>query len=418
MPFKRISVIGLGYVGLPTAATIAARDVEVIGIDIRQEVVDRLNAGRAHFSEPDLDIILNSVVRSGKLRASTEPEPAEAFMVAVPTPTDASHRPDMAAVESALTRIAPVLKSGDLVIIESTSPVGTTLNATKLIKTLRPDLTNPYEAPEKSDLMFAYCPERILPGQTVRELIDNARIVGGLDKRSALRARELYRIFAKGEIVLATAEEAELSKLTENAYRDVNIAFANELSLVCETLGVNVWNVIRMANKHPRVNILSPGPGVGGHCIPIDPWFIHHAVPDRTPLIRTAREVNIGKAHHVAERIFARADRFKEPRIAVLGLAYKPDVDDLRESPAVEIAEMLAKKLGTRLLVVEPNVEQLPPSLAKFPNVSLVPLDTALAEADVIGVLVSHSQFREIDPAHLSERVVVDTVGMFESAKR
>lgn len=413
MPFQRISVIGLGYVGLPTAATLAARGPEVIGVDIRQEAVDRINEGRAHFSEPDLDIILNSVVRSNRLRATTVPEPADAFMIAVPTPTDASHKPDMGAVESALTRLAPVLKSGDLIVIESTSPVGTTRNATQLIKKLRPDLTNPYEEPETSDLMFAYCPERILPGQTVRELIDNARIVGGLDKRSAKRARELYGIFAKGEIVMATAEEAELSKLTENAYRDVNIAFANELSLVCEKLGINVWNVIRMANKHPRVSILSPGPGVGGHCIPIDPWFIHHAVPDRTPLIRTAREVNMGKALHIAERIAARAERFKQPTIAVLGLAYKPDVDDLRESPAVEIAEELAKIDGAQLLVVEPHVGSLPPSLAGRANVRLVGLDEALAKADVIGVLVSHSAFRSIDPAHLSERAVIDAVGMF-----
>lgn len=418
MSFNTISVIGLGYVGLPTAATIAARGVNVIGVDIRKEAVDRINEGQAHFSEPDLDIILNSVVRSGKLRAVVKPEPAEAFMIAVPTPTDANHKPDMSLVESALTNLAPVLKPGDLVIIESTSPVGTTRRATELIKSLRPDLTNPYDAPETSDLMFAYCPERILPGQTVRELIENARIVGGLDKRSAQRARDLYSVFAKGEIVMATSEEAELSKLTENAYRDVNIAFANELSLVCETLGINVWNVIRMANKHPRVNILAPGPGVGGHCIPVDPWFIHHAVPDKTPLIRTAREVNMAKTHHIAERIAARAERFKEPAIAVLGLAYKPDVDDLRESPAVEIAVELAKLKNTRILVVEPNITSLPPELSGQSNVSLVNLDTALSKADVVGILVSHSQFRTIDTAQLTERAIIDAVGLFVPTAR
>lgn len=415
MSFKRISVIGLGYVGLPTAATIAARGVEVIGVDIRKDTVDLINEGRAHFFEPDLDIILNSVVRAAKLRATTQPEPADVFMIAVPTPTDASHKPDMGAVNSALTQLAPVLKPGDLVVIESTSPVGTTRKSMQLIKELRPDLTNPHEAPESSDLMFAYCPERILPGQTVRELIENARIVGGLDKRSAERARELYGLFAKGEIFMATAEEAELSKLTENAYRDINIAFANELSLVCEALDVNVWNVIRMANKHPRVNILSPGPGVGGHCIPIDPWFIHQAVPDQTPLIRTAREVNLGKTIHIAKKIGTRAERFKQPRIALLGLAYKPDVDDLRESPAIEIALQLANIDGASLLIVEPNIERLPASLAGLANVHLVTLDEALAKADVVGVLVGHSAFRRINQAQLTERVVIDAVGLFAS---
>jgi len=418
MSFNTISVVGLGYVGLPTAATIAARGVNVIGVDIRKEAVERINQGQAHFSEPDLDIILNSVVRSGKLRAVTAPEPADAFMIAVPTPTDAEHKPDMTLVEAALTNLAPVLKSGDLVIVESTSPVGTTRRATELIKSLRPDLTNPYDAPETSDLMFAYCPERILPGQTVRELIDNARIVGGLDKRSAQRARDLYGIFAKGEIVMATAEEAELSKLTENAYRDVNIAFANELSLVCETLGINVWNVIRMANKHPRVNILAPGPGVGGHCIPVDPWFIHHAVPDKTPLIRTAREVNMAKTHFIAEKIAARAGRFKEPAIAVLGLAYKPDVDDLRESPAVEIAVELAKLKNARILVVEPHIDTLPRELAGKSNVELVGLNEALDRSDVVGILVGHAAFKTMDTARLFERALIDAVGLFVQASR
>lgn len=418
MPFKRISLIGLGYVGLPTAATIASRDVEVIGIDIRRDVVDRINQGLAHFSEPDLDIILRSVVMSGRLRASVTPEPADAFMIAVPTPTDAEHRPDMQAVNSALRAIAPVLKANDLIVIESTSPVGTTRSAARLIRELRPDLSSPLDAPENSDLLFAYCPERILPGQTLRELIDNARIVGGLDRRSGVRAKEVYNLFAKGEIIMATAEEAELSKLTENAYRDVNIAFANELSLVCDKLDINVWNVFRMANRHPRVNILSPGPGVGGHCIPIDPWFIHHAAPELTPLIRTSREVNTGKAAFVAQRIGDRADRFKNPVVAVLGLAYKNDVDDLRESPAVEIAHKLAGHAGIRLLLVEPNIDALPDELAQLPNVKLVTTEEALAAADVVAVLVAHTPFRTIDPAHLSEKAVIDVVGMFQMQQR
>jgi UDP-N-acetyl-D-mannosaminuronic acid dehydrogenase len=412
MTFERISVVGLGYVGLPTAATIAARGVDVIGVDIRRDAVDRINRGVSHFREPDLDIILGAVIRSGKLRATVEPEPADAFLIAVPTPTDAAHRPDMEAVESALRRIAPVLRANDLIVIESTSPVGTTRRATQIVKELRPDLTNPYEAPDQSDLMFAYCPERILPGHTVRELIDNARIIGGLDKRSASRARELYGLFAMGEMVTATAEEAELAKLTENAYRDVNIAFANELSLVCERLGINVWNVIRMANKHPRVNILAPGPGVGGHCIPIDPWFIHHAAPDLTPLIKTARNVNMRKSEHVADRIMSRASRFRAPVIAVLGLSYKPNVDDLRESPAVEIAGRIAAIDGARVLAVEPNIRTLPKELAARENITLADLQGALDQADVVAILVSHASFKAIDPAVLTEKSVIDAVGM------
>jgi UDP-N-acetyl-D-mannosaminuronic acid dehydrogenase len=318
----------------------------------------------------------------------------------------------MEAVESALRRIAPVLRANDLIVIESTSPVGTTRRATQIVKELRPDLTNPYEAPDQSDLMFAYCPERILPGHTVRELIDNARIIGGLDKRSASRARELYGLFAMGEMVTATAEEAELAKLTENAYRDVNIAFANELSLVCERLGINVWNVIRMANKHPRVNILAPGPGVGGHCIPIDPWFIHHAAPDLTPLIKTARNVNMRKSEHVADRIMSRASRFRAPVIAVLGLSYKPNVDDLRESPAVEIAGRIAAIDGARVLAVEPNIRTLPKELAARENITLADLQGALDQADVVAILVSHASFKAIDPAVLTEKSVIDAVGM------
>jgi UDP-N-acetyl-D-mannosaminuronic acid dehydrogenase len=412
MTFQRISVLGLGYVGLPTAATLASRDIDVIGVDIHQEVVDRINQGRAHFAEPDLDIVLRSVVTAGRLRATTTPEHADAFLTAVPTPTDCERRPDMTAVNSALTSIAPVLKSGNIVIVESTSPVGTTRRAAGLIKSLRPDLTTPLEAPEAADLMFAYCPERILPGQTLRELIDNARIVGGLDKRSAARARELYQLFAKGKILMATAEEAELSKLTENAYRDVNIAFANEISRVCDKFGINVWNVINMANHHPRVDILSPGPGVGGHCIPVDPWFIHHAAPEHTPLIRTAREVNTAKTEHVADRIVQRASRFRSPKVALLGLAYKPDVDDLRESPALEIAHKLARVPEIRLLIVEPHVASLPRSLAQHNTVSIESLARALAEADVVVILVAHRSFHELDLTQLAERAVIDVVGL------
>lgn len=412
---ETVSVVGLGYVGLPTAALLASRGLNVVGVDVKQDAVDRINEGRAHISEPDLDIVLNAVVRAEKLKAYTVPQPADVFLIAVPTPINADKTADMSLVQSALASIAPVIKKGDLIVIESTSPVGTTERAAEQLRRLRPDLTFPDTLPELSDVMMAYCPERILPGQTLRELVDNARIVGGLDHRSALRAREVYRFFAMGKIKLTTSRVAELSKLTENAFRDVNIAFANELSLVCDHLGVDVWQVVKMANLHPRVNILSPGPGVGGHCIPVDPWFIHEALPDATPLIRHAREVNDAKPHRVADQITRLAGRYKEPVIAVLGLAYKPNVDDLRESPALEIAELLAARNLGRLLIVEPNIEALPKSLRDLPNVEFVDHHEAVAAADVVAILVSHSKFRNVDRAALSSKVVIDTVGLLQA---
>jgi UDP-N-acetyl-D-mannosaminuronic acid dehydrogenase len=409
---QTVSVIGLGYVGLPTAATFAARGLDVIGVDINRDAVSRINSGRAHIVEPDLDMVLSAAVKSGKLRAVTAPEPADAFIVAVPTPIKDDRTADLAAVEAALRAIAPVLKRGDLIVIESTSPVGTTERAADLLRRQRPDLSLPDVNPEQSDLLLAYCPERILPGQTLRELIDNARVIGGLDRRSAARARDLYGAFAMGPMKTTTARVAELSKLVENAYRDVNVAFANELSLVCDALGIDVWSVIRMANLHPRVNILAPGPGVGGHCIPVDPWFIHQALPERTPLIRTAREVNDGKPHFVADRIVKLARRFRQPVIGLLGLSYKPNVDDLRESPALEIACKVAARRAGTVLAVEPHLRELPAPLANYPGVQLTDLATAVRRADVVGILVAHNKFRSLDRGAVASKVVVDTVGL------
>jgi len=357
-------------------------------------------------------MVLGAAVKSGKLRAVTAPEAADAFIIAVPTPIAADHKADLAAVEVALKSIAPVLTRGNLIVIESTSPVGTTERAAELLRKLRPDLTLPTANPEHSDILLAYCPERILPGQTLRELIDNARIIGGLDRRSAARAKELYSCFATGPIKTTTARVAELSKLVENAYRDVNVAFANELSLVCDALGIDVWSVIRMANLHPRVNILSPGPGVGGHCIPVDPWFIHQALPEQTPLIKTAREVNDGKPHFVADRIVKLAKRFRQPVIGLLGLSYKPNVDDLRDSPALEIAcKVASRRVGT-VLAVEPHLRELPPPLANFPGVQLTDLPTAVRRADIVGILVAHNKFRSLDRGTVASKIVVDTVGL------
>jgi UDP-N-acetyl-D-mannosaminuronic acid dehydrogenase len=409
---QTVSVVGLGYVGLPTAATFAARGLDVIGVDINRDAVTRINSGRSHIVEPDLDMLLSAAVKSGKLRAVTSPEPADAFIIAVPTPITEEHEADISAVEAALKSVAPVLKRGDLIVIESTSPVGTTERAADLLRKLRPEFSFPDTNPEQSDILLAYCPERILPGQTLRELIDNARIVGGLDRRSAIRAKELYSCFAMGPMKTTTARVAELSKLVENAYRDVNVAFANELSLVCDSLGIDVWSVIRMANLHPRVNILSPGPGVGGHCIPVDPWFIHQALPERTPLIKAAREVNDGKPQFVADRIVKLAKRFRQPVIGLLGLSYKPNVDDLRESPALEIAcKVASRRVGT-VLAVEPHLRELPPPLANYPGVQLTDLATAVKRADVVGILVAHNKFRSLDRGAVASKVVVDTVGL------
>lgn len=409
--FSTVSVVGLGYVGLPTAATLASSGLNVIGVDISEAAVARINEGKAHIIEPDLDMVLNAAVRAGRLRAVTKPEPADAFLIAVPTPVNPDHSPDMHAVESATAAIAPVLARGNLIIIESTSPVGTTEKAAAQLKALRPDLSFPTDAPESSDILMAYCPERVLPGSTLRELVDNARMVGGLDRRSADRGKALYKTFVRGELIVTEARTAEFTKLAENAFRDVNIAYANELSMACDALGVDVWSVIENANRHPRVNILSPGPGVGGHCIPIDPWFIHHAAPEVTPLIRTSREVNMVKTHWVTKRVCEKAQRFREPKIALLGLSYKPDIDDLRESPAVEVAEELARTNVGNILVVEPHVKALPPSLSGFDNIKLCSLESALKQSDVVVLLVAHEAFREIPRSSLLDRVVIDTIG-------
>jgi UDP-N-acetyl-D-mannosaminuronic acid dehydrogenase len=409
---QTICIVGLGYVGLPTAATFAARGFNVIGVDVNREAVDRINSGRAHIVEPDLDMVLGAAIKSGKLLATTVPGPADAFVIAVPTPITVDHKADISAVEAALKSIAPVLKRGDLVVLESTSPVGTTERAAALLRKLRPELKFPDANPEQSDILVAYCPERILPGRTLRELADNPRVLGGLDRSSAARAKELYSSFCVGQMKMTTARVAELSKLVENAFRDVNVAFANELSIVCDSLGIDVWSVINIANLHPRVKILSPGPGVGGHCIPIDPWFIHQALPDQTPLIKAAREVNDGKPHFVAERIVKLAKRFRHPVIGLLGLSYKPNVEDLRESPALEIACSVAERRIGTVLAVEPHLNEIPLALANYPGVKLTDLTTAVRRADILAILVAHDKFRSLDRGAVASKIVVDTVGL------
>lgn len=410
-----LCVLGLGYIGLPTASIFATRGKKVLGVDIIPRVVETINRGEIHIEEPDLDVLVRAAVLSGNLRAGLKPEAAQTFVVAVPTPFKSTANnpkaPNLAYVESATRSIANVVTAGNLIILESTSPVGTTeLMRDWLfdeVAKIRPaDLVS-----LRSSLLFAHCPERILPGQMLKELVANDRIAGGLTRPAAEAARDLYSTFCVGEIYLTDARTAEMCKLTENASRDVGIAFANELSLVCDRLGIDVWELIQLANRHPRVKILQPGPGVGGHCIAVDPWFIVDAAPDLTRLIRTAREVNDGKPHYVIERVKVCAQRFKFPVIACLGLAFKADVDDLRESPAMDIVQHLATDKDSRVIVVEPHILELPAALKG--QVELVSLEAALSAADVVVLLVNHQEFLHLDRRILDGKAVIDTRGVW-----
>ncbi|MGG5812201.1 UDP-N-acetyl-D-mannosamine dehydrogenase [Falsiroseomonas sp. CW058] len=411
---SRVCVVGLGYIGLPTAAMLASRGHEVIGCDISDRVVQLVNSGQSHFREPDLDMLLAAAVQTGRLRAQTRPAEAEYFILAVPTPFRDGHRPDLTYVEAAADSIAPVLCAGDTVILESTSPVGTTELLATRIAAARPDLVMPVRGEPAPDgcIHLAHCPERILPGSMVRELVENDRIIGGMSEDCGPKAFALYDSFVKGRAFMTDCRTAEFVKLTENAFRDVNIAFANELSLICDRLGIDVWHAIDLANRHPRVNILQPGAGVGGHCIAVDPWFIVDSAPEQARLIRMAREVNDGKPHRVVQQIRDHAERFRAPRVACYGVTYKPDVDDLRESPAVEIVQELAKAGDIEVLVCDPWVDALPPQVATLPKVRLVDAETARRQADIVAFLVGHRQFRRLDRKLFLNKIVVDAVGL------
>ncbi len=405
-------MVGLGYIGLPTAAVIASSGIKVIGVDINQHAVDTINQGKIHIVEPGLEGLVHEVVLTGKLRATTRVEPADAFLIAVPTPFKGDHEPDLSFVESAARSIAPVLKKGDLVILESTSPVGSTEQMAQWIAEARPDLTFPHQTGESADINIAYCPERVLPSNVIYELVENDRVVGGMTPHCATRAAALYKTFVKGECILTNARTAEMCKLTENSYRDVNIAFANELSLICDELDINVWELISLANRHPRVNILQPGPGVGGHCIAVDPWFIVDKSPKTARLIRTAREVNDHKPQHVIDKVKAAAKKFKNPKIACLGLAFKADIDDLRESPSLEIVQQLKKLNLGKLYIAEPHISHLPASL-QVDNVEFVTAEDAVAHAEIVLLLVNHHKFAGIGLGMLSNKLVIDTRGMW-----
>lgn len=418
MNSKIVSVVGLGYIGLPTAAIFASRGVRVIGLDIEPLTVETINRGEIHIVELGLETLVCAAVKSGLLRATTQAEPADAFLIAVPTPFKENHEPDLSCIEAAGKAIAGVLKTGDLVILESTSPVGATEQLANWLAQARPDLTFPQSHGEDSDIRIAYCPERVLPGQVLRELVQNDRVIGGMSIKCSEAACELYRLFVQGECIITSARTAEMCKLTENSFRDVNIAFANELSMICDTLNVDVWELIRLANRHPRVNILQPGPGVGGHCIAVDPWFIVSQAPEQANLIKMARQVNdskpdwvIGKVNAAVADICTQMGREpKTIKIACIGLAFKADIDDLRESPALAITLELGQQYPGQVLAVEPHIDVAPSTLleAKIP---LVDFDVAKC-ADILLFLVDHAEFKDQKRKVETSQCILDTRGV------
>ena len=420
MSFETISVIGLGYIGLPTAAMFASRKKKVIGVDVNQHAVDTINRGEIHIVEPDLDMIVHAAVNEGYLKATLTPEPADAFLIAVPTPFKESNyeipEPDLKYIESAAKAIAPVLKKGDLVILESTSPVGATEQMAEWLADIRGDLSFPQDAGDEADVNVAHCPERVLPGHVVRELVENDRVIGGMSNKCSERAIELYKTFVKGECVVTNARTAEMAKLTENSCRDVQIAFANELSIICDKLNINVWELISLANRHPRINILQPGPGVGGHCIAVDPWFIVNKTPAEAQIIHTARKVNDSKPEWVIDKVkIAIADFLqanpdktaKDVTIACYGLAFKPDIDDLRESPALNITKKIAAIHTGNILAVEPNISELPSEINAF---QLTSFETAKNTADIHLLLVDHKEFKS---NRIKNSYLIDTKGIW-----
>jgi len=404
---NKVILVGLGYIGLPTAAVLASRGVEVIGFDVNKKAVSMINQGKVHILEPDLDMLVHGAVKEGKLRAVLKPEPADVFIIAVPTPCKKNHKPDLTCVKKAAKAIAPYLEEGNLILLESTSPVGTTRQLSEWLAEECTDLIFPHQQKE-SNIFIAYCPERVLPGKILRELVYNDRVIGGLNKESAKRAGELYKIFVQGECILTDAQTAEMCKLTENAFRDVNIAFANELSMICDKLDINVWELIQLANRHPRVNILQPGPGVGGHCIAVDPWFIVDSAPERSKLIRAAREINDFKPKFVLQKIREAVKKIgHKPTIACLGLTFKADIDDLRESPALKIVQQIEHEDLGEIIVVEPNILSIGKHVIK--NIVQSPLDEALSRAEIIVILVDHLEFKTIDFSSLSNKVIIST---------
>lgn len=409
---NKVCVVGLGYIGLPTAAFIADSGISVLGVDVNESHVEKINKGEVPFFEPGFEALLKNVVADGHLKADTEVAEADAYIIAVPTPFNEDYSVNMSYIEAAARNIAPVLRPGALVVLESTSPPGTTERMAEILLAERPDLSTD---PESTNLLLvAHCPERVLPGKIMEEMATNDRVIGGLSPLASERAQHLYSSFCNGEMLLTNATTAEMAKLTENSFRDVNIAFANELSIISDKLGIDVWELIELANHHPRVNILNPGPGVGGHCIAVDPWFIVSSAQKESKLIRTAREVNDGKPVYVIDKITEAVEAENANSIAALGIAFKPDIDDLRESPALSIVRQLAEKWPEKdILVAEPNVDALPESLKSFEKVKLVEASDAISSSSVVVVLVDHTPFKSLDKRLLEGKNIVDTRGMW-----
>lgn len=433
---QTICVVGLGYIGMPTAAIFASRGMRVIGVDTNPKVLEAIVDGSFHYVEPDLDMLVQASVSSGNLKIQAGPQNADVFLIAVPTPVSRNHEADLSCLDSAIASIAPFLQKGNLIIIESTVPVGTTEKLSALLETLRTDLLFPHEGAQeqqqKCDIHIAFCPERVLPGQMLKELVGNDRVIGGITKACAEIAQSCYAIFVRGQIKLTDARTAEMCKLAENAFRDVNIAFANELSMVAAKHDIRINELIELANRHPRVNILQPGCGVGGHCIAVDPWFLINVAPQESHLMRAARQVNTDKTQWVLSKALQALDQIRTMRqeeskkknqqlaeqdilqikVACLGITYKADVDDLRESPALAIVEQLAKDATLQISVVEPNIQVLPRSMEEK-NVKLKPLKEALDQSDLVLVLVDHSEFKNHNYTQMSTQVLVDIQGIW-----
>ncbi len=417
--FEKISVVGLGYIGLPTAAIIAKQGIEVIGVDVNSHAVNTINMGKVHIIEPGLEAVVNSVVERKLLKATLVPQEADAFLIAVPTPFKDGHQPDLTYIEAAANAIAPVLRKNNLVILESTSPVGATEMLSQWLAQARSDLTFPHSHGEQSDIRVAYCPERVLPGRVLEELVNNDRVIGGLTQKCSIQAASLYKKFVSAECILTNARTAEMCKLTENSFRDVNIAFANELSILCNSLNIDVWELISLANRHPRVNILRPGPGVGGHCIAVDPWFIIAAEPENAKIIHAARLINDGKPDWVIKKVLEAVEAYsaKNPEvkknevvIGCFGLAFKPDIDDLRESPALEIAHRLCKLHEGKVMVVEPHISDIPPILSI--SAQLGDASDVFSKAHVIVYLVAHRSFSNLMLNGSNDKILIDACGL------
>lgn len=401
---EKILFLGMGYIGLPTAAVVASKGLKVIGVDVNPQVVETINRGEIHIIEPGLRDVVHDAVQSGCLSASIRPVACDVYLVVVPTPFKGNHEPDISYVEAATRSVLPLLKAGDLFVIESTSPVGTTDKMAQLIRTERPELTG--------KIHIAYCPERVLPGNVLYELIHNDRVIGGIDPESTQRAMEFYAHFVEGKLHATNAKTAEMCKLTENSSRDVQIAFANELSLICAKAGINVWELIELANKHPRVHILQPGSGVGGHCIAVDPYFITADFPVESQLIAKSREINNYKSFWCATQVKAAIQQFKVqkgrmPLVALMGLAFKPDIDDLRESPAKYIAAKVMEGEDADYRIVEPNVRE-------HPVFKLTDYRDAYREADIVAFLVAHKEFKALE--YRNDALILDFCGIFKKA--